>query len=63
MTDTEKEKLRTQKFLKIITHLNEHHRQGENNIFDCGKLGFVRIWWHSQWQHEWLMPSTEYKMY
>lgn len=50
-----------EKFLKIITALNKKHRQGENQIFDCGELGFVHIWWRQGWEHQWFEPSVEFK--
>ena len=34
---------RDKKFFEIITRLNNQHRQGENQIFDCGELGFIEI--------------------
>jgi len=51
------------KVLEIINELNRQHRQGENEIFDCGELGFVHLWWHAswQWKWKWIKPSTEFK--
>lgn len=52
---------RQEKFLEIITALNKQHRQGESQIFDCGKLGFIHIWWHHSWEHHWFEPSLEFR--
>lgn len=52
---------RNQKYIEIITKLNKKHRQGEANIFDCGELGFLHIWWHNQWKYDWFIPSLEFK--
>lgn len=49
------------KVLDIITQLNKQHRQGEDQVFDCGELGFVHLWWHSRWSWEWIKISTEFK--
>ncbi len=52
---------RDKKFIEIIKALNKQRRQGVNQIFDCGKLGFIHIWWHGSWRHCWLEPSLEFK--
>lgn len=58
---TVKEQARQDKFLQIITALNKQHRQAANEIFDCGTLGFVHIWFHHSWECEWFKPSEEFK--
>ena len=60
LTDETLAQRRKNKYLDIISELNHQHRQGENQIFDCGELGFVHIWWHHQWQLEWFNPSKEF---
>ena len=52
---------RETKFVEIITKLNKQRRQGENEIFDCGELGFVHIYMKgSHWAGRWFMPSQEF---
>jgi len=53
---------RNRAFWLIINQLNEQGRHHENCVFDCGKLGFVRIWFEGgYWEHKWLEVSTEFK--
>ena len=54
---------REEKYIQIITELNKQRRQGENQIFDCGELGLIHIWWQGhQWRSEWVIPSKEFKI-
>lgn len=52
---------RHNKVFEIIGSLNQQNRQGESQIFDCGVLGFVRMWWHNGWEWSWFEPNTEFK--
>ena len=49
------------KVLEIINTLNKTHRQGHRGYFDCGELGILFVWWHRQWEWEWIELSTEFK--
>lgn len=62
MYDLTKQQDRTAKYLEIITELNKQNRQGEDNIFNCGELGFIRIWWRGQWVREWVEISNEFRI-
>ena len=52
---------RDEAFLYIITQLNDRRGIGAPGIFDCGKLGFLYIWWgHHVWERRWFEPSNEF---
>ena len=52
---------REQKYLEIITELNKKWRWGEDQIFDCGSLGFVHIYQRrGTWEGDWFEPSKEF---
>ena len=56
------EEKQDKKFFQIIDTLNKQHKQGATLVFDCGELGFIRIWWGRYgWLHEWFEPSQEFK--
>jgi hypothetical protein len=61
MNKRDLQQARADKYMEIITKLNRRKRWGENQIFDCGELGFLHIWWHQQWYGDWFEPSTEFK--
>ena len=53
---------RDKKYLEIITYLNKMRLVGLNEIFDCGKLGFVHIYRSQQhWYGDWFEPDTRFK--
>lgn len=48
---------REEKYLELITTLNERRQQGSRGIFNCGKLGFALIYWSRYgWNVEWFEP-------
>lgn len=45
---------RDDKYLEIITLLNQKRLLGFDGLFDCGSLGIIRVFWGGQrWENRW----------
>ena len=39
-------------FYDIIKELNKQNRQGTKILVDCGKLGYILVYWGNKWEYE-----------
>lgn len=56
--ETDRNGQKNRAFFEIIHALNDLDRY-RGGLFDCGELGFCRVWWHRRsWQCEWYEAET-----
>ena len=51
---------RHNKVMEILRHLNASKIHGRRDLYDCGELGCVLIYWGKAWEWEWFSPNKEF---